>query len=161
MNRQCLKCNHLKLDATGDELEACPACGAIYSRVEAAWADKSTRAPVQVQAPKQAGRLDALDIAAFADVLRADSLYPTFRALVKLGYWAWILVAAVVFIGAWVVLFRGPGEPGAGRIGAFVIGLGMSALIYIMGRLIREMSLMLADLSDASVRTAATLSQRD
>lgn len=36
MQRKCLKCEHVHANATGDELEACPPCGAIYTRVEAA-----------------------------------------------------------------------------------------------------------------------------
>ena len=40
MQRECLKCGHHNTSATGDELEACPACDAIYTRVEAAMAAK-------------------------------------------------------------------------------------------------------------------------
>ena len=36
MNRTCLKCGNVNAAATGSELEACPVCGAINSRVEAA-----------------------------------------------------------------------------------------------------------------------------
>ncbi len=38
MLKHCLKCGHANPDATGTELDACPECGAIYSRVEAAMA---------------------------------------------------------------------------------------------------------------------------
>ena len=41
MQKTCLKCGHVNAAATGDALEACPACGAIYSRVEAAMAAKA------------------------------------------------------------------------------------------------------------------------
>lgn len=36
MLKHCLKCGHANPSATGAELESCPQCGAIYSRVEAA-----------------------------------------------------------------------------------------------------------------------------
>lgn len=39
--RQCLKCDHINTSADGGALEACPSCGAIYSRVEAAQAHQS------------------------------------------------------------------------------------------------------------------------
>ena len=38
MLKHCLKCGHANPCATGAELDACPECGAIYSRVEAAQA---------------------------------------------------------------------------------------------------------------------------
>lgn len=36
MRRTCLKCGHGNAAASGSELEACPLCGAIYSKVERA-----------------------------------------------------------------------------------------------------------------------------
>lgn len=41
MLKHCLKCGHANPQATGAELDACPECGAIYSRVEAAVAAKA------------------------------------------------------------------------------------------------------------------------
>lgn len=38
MQRKCLKCDHIHTGATGHELEACPQCGAIYTRLTAALA---------------------------------------------------------------------------------------------------------------------------
>ncbi len=38
MLKHCLKCGHANPSATGAELDACPECGAIYSRVETAQA---------------------------------------------------------------------------------------------------------------------------
>ncbi len=40
MMRTCQKCGHMNAAATGAELEACPECGAIYSRVASAMAAK-------------------------------------------------------------------------------------------------------------------------
>ena len=47
MLKHCLKCGHANPSATGAELDACPECGAIYSRVEAAMAAKVAAARVQ------------------------------------------------------------------------------------------------------------------
>jgi len=44
MQKACLKCGHVNSAASGAELEACPSCGAIYSRVEAALASKARSA---------------------------------------------------------------------------------------------------------------------
>ena len=40
MIETCLKCGHVNNAATGAELDPCPQCGAIYSKVEAAMAAK-------------------------------------------------------------------------------------------------------------------------
>lgn len=42
MQRNCLKCGHVNSQATGDALEECPGCGAIYSRVEASMAARAS-----------------------------------------------------------------------------------------------------------------------
>ena len=51
MLKHCMKCGHANPDAAGAELEACPECGAIYSRVEAAMAAKAAAAKAQKAAP--------------------------------------------------------------------------------------------------------------
>lgn len=43
MIETCLKCGHVNNAATGAELDPCPQCGAIYSKVEAAMAAKPGR----------------------------------------------------------------------------------------------------------------------
>lgn len=40
MIETCLKCGHVNNTSTGDDSEACPQCGAIYSKVEMAMATK-------------------------------------------------------------------------------------------------------------------------
>ncbi len=54
MMKTCQKCGHMNAAATGDELEACPACGAIYSRVAAAMAARAAGAgmPAAKSAPR-------------------------------------------------------------------------------------------------------------
>ena len=50
MQKSCLKCGQINTAATGAELEACPSCGAIYSRVEEAMAAKARSAAASAQA---------------------------------------------------------------------------------------------------------------
>ena len=61
MQRNCLKCGHINTAGTGEELEACPACDAIYTRVEAAMAAKrlnaaaarpATQEPIFIEEPR-------------------------------------------------------------------------------------------------------------
>ena len=55
MLKHCLKCGHANPCATGAELEACPECGAIYSRVEAAMAARV--AARRTTTPEQPGEM--------------------------------------------------------------------------------------------------------
>lgn len=50
----CLKCCHVNSRPTGDPMEACPGCGAIYSRMEAAQEAKTT---AQANAPSNLERV--------------------------------------------------------------------------------------------------------
>ena len=166
MQRKCLKCGHINNSATGEELEACPQCGAIYSRVEAALAARSaagaapmsarpapTPPPISSFAQRSQTKTEKeLDVHEFAETMRSGSLYPTFRSLVKVFYWFWMLLAVVAAIGTLVTVFMGSG---LGRIGGGLVGLFGTLFFILLARLTSETSLMLADLSDAAVRIAA------
>lgn len=166
MQRKCLKCGHVNNSATGEELEACPECGAIYSRVEAAFAARPTPGPSSatarpvpipppvssfVQRPQTKTETE-LDVHEFAETMRSGSLYPTFRSLIKVFYWFWMLLAVIAAIGTLVTLFKGTGSS---RIVGGLGGLFMTLFFILLARLTSETSLMLADLSDAAVRIAA------
>ena len=174
MYRNCLKCGHANHEASGDELEACPSCGAIYSRVEAAWgarpmvsraprptgpaageaaagAGASSPAPSPTSAARGAGAAE-VSVEVFAERLRLESLYPTFRSLVQLVYWLFVVLAVVCFAGALVGAWNGVG---AARVGTFFGGVVVGLLFLIVAKVSREMSLMLADLADAAVRIAS------
>ena len=165
MQRKCLKCAHVNPAATGDALEACPSCGAIYSRVEAAFAARANgeqRPPVVRPMVEPAPRAntqipDDTDVHAFADTLRAESLYPTFRSLVRVFYWFFILLSVIAAIGTLVTLFRGSG---IGRIGGTIGGVFMTLFFILIARLVSETSMMMADLSDAAVRIAESVSRK-
>lgn len=61
MIKNCLKCGHVNENANGQELEACPQCGAIYSRVEAAVAKKAREKMAGMHAGAQPGAQLALN----------------------------------------------------------------------------------------------------
>lgn len=160
MQKTCLKCDHLNPTATGAELEACPSCGAIYSRVEAAMAGDappraapnlwSTQPPSRPRARGQNDEDNGLEV--FAERLRRKSLYPTFRSLVRLVYVLWLALAALSLVTGLGALFF---SSGVARILAPIFGLFFALFFYFIGKICSEMSLMLADLSDAAVRIAA------
>lgn len=163
-SKKCLKCGH---DAAFDVRppQACPSCGAIYAKVEealrqglevrkqpsqeAANAFQNTIPEQPCAAPRarpQGG--DEVDVHAFAQRMREESLYPAWRKIVgfftALGY----IVAAIVLMVAVITAAKG-------STWAVVIGIGMAAAIALMAKVGKELSLMLADLSDAAVRMAA------
>lgn len=168
MQRKCLKCGHRNPDATGSELEACPSCGAIYSRVEAAAAANKAIRPAAVATtvdapppppppPKPlaaalggaAPRSRARDVP-YIDTLRATSNYPTFRQVVGLFAFFGYALAAIFVIAAIVGIVRGQVSMVGG--GAF-----MAIFLVVITRVGKELSLMMADAADAVVRTAERL----
>lgn len=175
MQRNCMKCGHVNEASTGHELEGCPQCGAIYSRVEEAIANGQFRpavprpavapelvypsteparatSPAVGQAPR---RSESVDVHEFAESLRSQSLYPTFRSLVKLFYWIWMLLAVITGIGTLITLVMGTGVT---RYGGTIGGIFMTIFFVLVARITAEVSLMMADLSDAAVRIAASQS---
>ena len=93
VGRTCLKCGHVNVASTGDGAEACPQCGAIYSRVEAAMAPKA-EAMRRPQAERPARVIEEYDEAASHGV--------TQRQLIGL------VGAAVLAIGVFMPLLSGP-----------------------------------------------------
>ena len=166
MQRKCLKCGETNRHASGDVLEACPGCGAIYSRVEAACGvgatvGRAARPDVQAGAespmppqwaPPARERSQGESVERFADRMRMASLYPTFRGLVQLLYWVTVALAVTLFafglIGVWKL-------EGAQSASALFFGVFFGILALVVARVTREMSLMLADLADAAVRLAS------
>ncbi|MBH2008068.1 MAG: hypothetical protein I8H71_00305 [Xanthomonadaceae bacterium] len=140
VNKKCLNCNHV---ASQDiSVQACPACQAIYSKVEAALTQPepsfAPSRPVPQVRQKPAGE--------FIDTLRADSNYPNFRVLVKLATWFFYLVAITLALSA----ILSSDVAGPMRIGAILGAVVM--VVFVTAA--KEASLMLADLSDAAVYSA-------
>lgn len=161
--KQCLKCNHVTTFEGSPPL-ACPECGAVYSKVEEAlrsgapmrtrnatadsgFANSALPTPKAWSAISQTRDEDGLDVHAFAKNMRNDSLYPAWRKIVGfftiLGY----VVAVILLIAAFVV--------GRDSVWSLLVGFGSAAMIALAAKVGKELSLMLADLSDATVRIAA------
>lgn len=152
--KKCLKCGHV-VAFDGAPPLACPDCGAIYSKVEAAvtQGEPLRPAPVgagaraQAQATKQTQGATKSDVTAFAERMRKDSLYPTWREFVKWATWFWYAIAALGVLGA-VVSTRFALVPTFSAV-------GVALFIVIAARIGKELGLMVTDLADASVRMAA------
>ncbi|WP_287365160.1 hypothetical protein [Thauera sp.] len=150
MKKTCLKCGHANESATGDPAEACPSCGAIYSRVEAAWSATprpATANNVRTFSPER----DEL-VEAFAERLRGESLYPVFRSLVGVIYVVWMVLAALAVLAGVVAAWK---SSGAAAFGSLLLGVFLGVFFAVIAKVTREVSLMLADLSDAAVHIAA------
>lgn len=140
ISKKCLNCNHV---ATQDiNTQACPACQAVYSKVEASL----TRPEASFAPSRPAPQIRQKPAGEFIDTLRAESIYPTFRGLVKIGTWIFYLAA---FVTVLMAIFSS-GQMGSARFGAVVGALVMVVLVTAA----KEASLMLADLSDAAVYSA-------
>ena len=179
--KQCRKCGHTT-SYSGMEPMSCMECGAIYRKVDealraaeevAARAQTQTQTQADARAQAQtdareeaaaraqaaqsnlqfaASALDAGDdVHAFAQHMRNDSLYPVWRKLVAIATVLVYAVAAVALLGAVIALFKGSITMGlSGMFGAIIV--------VVLARAGKEVSLMLADLSDASMRAAARAS---
>lgn len=160
-NKTCKKCGHVAT-YEGGAPQACPACGAIYAKVEealraaaegrasAARVASAPNAPAALglRAAPAAEASDPPDVHAFAARMRRESLYPAWRNIVGIFTLLGYGMAAIVLIGGVVAAFQG-------SVAAGVIGMSVSLFLAIAAKVSRELSLMLADLSDASVRMAA------
>jgi len=154
--KQCLKCNH-SAAYEGQPPAACPACGAIYSKVEEALQNGTAARPrPQPSAPEinyfkaapTAPGSTGPDVHAFAEQMRAESLYPAWRGIVGIFAILGYVVAVLAAIGAIVAALKVSWLSG-------LVGLGVAAFIAIITKVSKEASLMLADLSDAAVHLAA------
>lgn len=162
--RSCKKCSHLNPQATHAELEACPKCDAIYSRVEAAIKDGkfvafTPQAPkpkpipaAQPEPPPQATvpiapviQPPARQIAAqpYIEILREQTNYPNFRAFVNFCTGFGYFVAAIFIVAGILGL-------ATGNIAGAAIGICAAIFIVIISKFGKESFSMLADLSDSA-----------
>lgn len=153
-SKKCLKCGHVAQFAEQPPM-SCPSCEAIYAKVEQALQNPLPRPTPQPQRPVTRFTQAEPDPSHhnFAETMREESLYPTFRALTNAAYLFMLVIAAIVLLGGVIAFFN---------LGvAYLIGSMIAAIfIYIFARVSRELSLMLADLSDATVRMAANKSNQ-
>lgn len=164
MQRTCVKCGHVNPQASSDPLAACPACGAIYAKAT----PSTPRAPGAARTQSGFGGPSGFgqsglsrpaddgghnDLADFVARMREQSLYPTVRSLVRWTFILMAFIAAVMAIAGLWQFFRGSTVPGA-------IGVGFALFLLTVSFVLRELSLMVIDLSDASVRSAAAAEAR-
>lgn len=156
MLKTCQKCGHPNAAATGDPMEACPECGAIYSRVAAAMAAKAeSNVPGfrdSRMAEQSVNNTAVDDVSGFAERMREVSLYPTFRGLVRLIYLVWMVLAVLTLLGGVAAFVSGSG---AARVGGLIGGVFFAVFFAVIAKVTREAALMLADLSDAAVHIAS------
>ncbi|HOE43144.1 MAG TPA: hypothetical protein PLB25_16165 [Rhodoferax sp.] len=138
MKKTCIKCNHVNLSATGDDTEACPACGVIYAKAQPPLAR-----PAVTPSVKRAQRNEP-----FIDRLRDESLYPTFRQVVTIFHVLGQILAVLFFLGGLVSGYK------MGNTGMMVGSTIGAIFMSVFFRVAKEASLMLADMSDATVRLA-------
>lgn len=150
--KKCLKCDH-SISYESSPPTSCPNCGAIYAKVEQALLNPIPRPVAPPQRPIIKNRISEPDPAhhSYAEMMRSESLYPTFRALTNAAYIFMLCIAALALVGGIFAFFN---------LGiSYLIGSVIAAIfIYLFARVSRELSLMLADLSDATVRMASDTS---
>lgn len=149
-SKKCLKCGHVAQFSEQPPM-SCPQCGAIYSKVEQALGSPLLHSKPMPQ--RAVANLDPLHHS-YAEAMREESLYPTFRALTKVAYFFMVVIAALVLVAGVFAFFK----LGVGYLVGSTVG---AIFIYILARVSRELSLMLADLSDATVRMAAHQAAQD
>ena len=143
ISKKCLNCGHIaSQDAS---VESCPACSAIYSKVEAALTQPGDLPNPYAASLKKLAQ-QAPQTGKFIEVLRAESNYPNFRGLVKLATWFFYLVAIAIALSA---IFSSD-VTGSMRMGALLGAVVLAVFVTAA----KEATLMLADLSDAAVYSA-------
>lgn len=148
MRMTCIKCGLVNPQAEGPD-SSCPKCGAIYSKARPATAPRAASDGLSsgFSAPSTLSGASATT-EDYVRRLRSGSQYPTFRTvagvLCLLGY----LVGLVMLIGGLVSGWKfGTGAP-------LFIGIAVGLVIIVLSKAAKEASLMLADLSDATLRMA-------
>lgn len=167
----CLKCGHVNPAATGSETEACPQCGAIYARVKAAMANRQpmrsskgadsgfpARSSAPAASPKPPPKVHRYTGHApepFINQLRDGTHYPAFRTVVRMAmYFGYILAVCCLIAGFFSMFGRD------GTLWNLLIGAGVGALVFLLTRIWFELTVMIVDIADASVRTAENSEQR-
>ena len=155
--RKCLKCYHVNpLTPSGD---SCPSCGAIYAKVEAAVREAQARPSARpTTAPsREAGRSTLGDQSRlpqqepFVNVLRRESAYLTYRTVMRWMYGFVLLICAGTAIAG---LF-------AEGTAVKLLSISTALLVALGATVVRDSVVMLADLSDATIRLAERADRED
>jgi DNA-directed RNA polymerase subunit RPC12/RpoP len=151
----CVKCGCENTNATGQDDDACPQCGALYAKARPTGARpvpntrpaplaatgtedfKFKRTTQPAEMPRQ-----------FIDRLRHESLYPTFRAFAQFGFYFGAFIAVLVALGGAIAWAREK------SFLTLVLAACAAVFVWLVAKALKEGSLMLADMSDAMVRMA-------
>lgn len=157
--KNCLKCGHDTPYSDNPPL-VCAHCGAIFHKVEEVIKSGESVRPIAANQPKVDSQLSDAKQAShmpirirtnepFIDRLRAESNYPAFRKVVNMFNWFGMMLAGIIFLsGLFSSFYLHQGS------GSILAGTGLAIFIYIVFRVGKEVSLMVADMSDATVRIA-------
>ena len=158
--KTCLKCNHIA-EYEKTQPSQCPACGAFYNKVEESILANTDAERARSSGPEStfsssrpSRRTRNTSPAGYVEELRSNSIYPTFRSLVGILYWLGVAIALLVLVF---------GVAAGLKAGASVLigSVVTSIFIFVMARVSKEMSHMLADLSDATVAMATRQANND
>ncbi len=152
MERKCLKCQHVA-NVPGLPTDECPQCGAIYTKVEAYLQSKQSAAIASLQKTPANRRSQSDARAAYVEDLRNETLYPTARWSVNLVHTIFTVLCAIGVIGGLFALTK--------SLAVGLTALCVSILLWLTSRIAKEMSQMIIDLCDASVRTAFKAEQQN
>lgn len=151
MNRTCLKCDHTA-SMPGLPTDECPACGAIYNKVEEFLNQREAGVVPAPPQPKAARKAAISNRAAYVEKLRSQSLYPTARWWTNLMHTIVTVLCALGLIGALYALAK-IGLPALFAVAGLVV-------FWLFSRIAKELSMMIIDLCDASVQSAFIAEQR-
>ena len=148
MKITCIKCGHVNPAATGLATDTCPKCGVIYAKAQPPIAPIRPRVVASPVASSVASSNGDRSLNVFVEDLRERSIYPTFRSVINSAYVVGLVFAGLLALGGLI------GGYNTGSVGT-AFGLVFAALFVIaIARFMREASLMLADLSDATMLIA-------
>lgn len=150
MQRTCVRCDHTNQAATGSDTEACPKCGAIYSKARPAQA--SGFGASSSFGGTKGGRQSAKLPEHYVQSMRQETLYPAFRVVTNLCHWVLLALALIVAVLSLVGGFASGPQVALG-------GLAVALLVAVASKVLKEGSNMIADMADAAVRTAAARSE--
>lgn len=145
----CPKCNYMRKPTDTAPDYECPSCGIIYAKAQAVAdrLDARISRPV-VQRPVVNQAKSSMRSDSYVERLRSESQYPAFRSVVSVLYLLGLVIGAVTLMGAVISAFsmKSPGVAIGGVVAAM--------LIFVLSKAGKEAWLMLADMSDATVRMA-------
>lgn len=89
----------------------------------------------------------------FQSRMRQESCYPAFRGFVTVA--TWLLYICAAFFAVWAIFAGGQTPDSTVALVTIVAGVGMAMVSMLLVTVLKEAVLMLADIADATIGTAA------